>query len=197
MSFVHLLVILSVFVSIGGSTAYIRDTFKGKTKPNRISWTMWAVAPLIGTGAALSSGADPWATVKIFTAGFLPLVILLFSFLNPKSYWRLTLFDLLCGFCSVLAMLLWLVVDKPTYAILLAATGDGFAGLPTLRKAWTHPETETGITYIMGLISVLIILPSIPQWDIPNASFQVYLIGINSALIFAVYRKKMFHVQSV
>lgn len=85
MNFAHWLVVLSALISIAGSFAYIRDTLKGRSKPNRVSWGMWALAPLIGTAAALSAHADIWATVRIFLAGFLPLLVFLASFINPQS----------------------------------------------------------------------------------------------------------------
>lgn len=190
-SFVHWLVILSAFVSIGGSAAYIRDTLAGKTKPNRVSWSMWALAPLVGTAAAFSAHADVWATTRIFLAGFLPLLVFLSSFINPQSYWKLSAFDILCGVCTLLAFIIWGVVDSPRSAILLAAIGDGFASLPTIRKAWKYPETETGLTYIASFVSVLLIIPSIPKWNIENSAFQVYLLIANTFLLFAVYRKRL------
>ncbi|MBI5793981.1 hypothetical protein HZA87_02745 [Candidatus Uhrbacteria bacterium] len=191
MNFTHSLVILSVLISIAGSYAYIRDTLSGKSKPNRVSWSMWALAPLIGTAAALYAHADPWATVRIFLAGFLPLLVFLASFLNRQSYWKLTLFDVLCGACSVFALIVWAAIDSPRTAILLAAIGDGFASLPTIRKAWQFPETETGVTYIASFVGVLLIIPSIPRWDIENSAFQIYLVIANTFLLFAVYRKRL------
>lgn len=190
-TFVHWLVILSAFTSAAGSVAYIRDTISGKTKPNRVTWSMWALAPLIGTAAALYAEADIWATSRIFLAGFLPLIVFSASFVNPKSYWKLTTFDLLCGACSVLALLLWIGIDSPRLAILFAALGDGFAAIPTIRKAWKNPETETGLTYLAGFLSVVLIIPSIPKWDIENSAFQIYLLIANSFLLFSVYRKRL------
>ncbi|KKP59608.1 MAG: hypothetical protein UR53_C0001G0108 [Candidatus Magasanikbacteria bacterium GW2011_GWC2_34_16] len=188
---VHWLVIASAIISVFGSIAYIRDTFLGKTKPNRVTWFLWALAPLIGTGAALSAHADPWATTRIFLAGFLPLIILIVSFFNKKSYWKLTTFDFLCGFCSLLAIIMWAIIDSPQLAILLAAIGDGFAAIPTIRKAWTNPETETGLTFIFGLTATLLVLPSITIWNIENSAFQIYLLASNIILIFSIYRKRL------
>ena len=182
---------MSAVISIAGSVAYIRDTISGKTKPNRVTWSMWALAPLIGTAAALYAEADIWATSRIFLAGFLPLIVFSASFVNPKSYWKLTTFDLLCGACSVLALLLWIGIDSPRLAILFAALGDGFAAVPTIRKAWKNPETETGLTYLAGFIAVVLIIPSIPKWDIENSAFQIYLLIANSFLLFSVYRKRL------
>lgn len=152
---------------------------------------MWALAPLIGAGAALSANADIWATVRIFLAGFLPLLVLLASFANKQSYWKLSNFDIHCGALSLLALILWGVLESPRPAILLAATGDGFASLPTIVKAWKYPETETGITYIASFVSVALVIPSIPVWNIENASFQIYLLVANALLLFAMYRKQL------
>lgn len=196
LSFVHWLVILSVFISIGGSVAYIRDTLTGKSKPNRVSWSMWALAPLIGTAAALYAHADTWATIRIFLAGFIPLLVFIASFANPKSYWKLNTFDFLCGACSLLALIVWGIVDSPRLAILLAATGDGFAAFPTILKAWKYPETETGTIYIASFVAVLLIIPSIPVWNIENSAFQIYLLVVNTLLIFAVYRKRVLKTQA-
>ncbi len=187
----HWLVVASAVISILGASAYIRGTILGTTKPNRVTWLLWAAAPLIGTAAALSSHADIWATSRIFLAGFIPLLVFLATFANPNSYWKISTFDLLCGACSVLALVVWLVVDSPRLAILLAAIGDGFAALPTIRKAWSYPETETGLTYIASLISVLLVLPSIPKWNIENSAFQIYLLLVNILLIVSVYRKHL------
>ncbi|MBI2623324.1 MAG: hypothetical protein HYW65_01990 [Candidatus Liptonbacteria bacterium] len=194
LSFAHWLVVVSALISVLGAGAYIRDTLSGKSKPNRVSWSMWALAPLVGTAAALSAHADPWAVIRIFLAGFLPLLVFTASFLNPQSYWKLTLFDFLCGACSILALMVWGFADSPRAAILFAAIGDGFASLPTIRKAWKYPETETGLTYIASFVSVLLIIPSIPRWDIENSAFQIYLLTANTLLMLAVYRKKLFRI---
>ena len=96
---------------------------------------------------------------------------------------------MICGFFSVGALMMWLIVDSPRIAIVLVVLGEVFASLPTLKKTWKYPETETGITYIAIVISILLVLPSIPVWNIENSLFQIYLLLLNSALVFAIYRK--------
>ncbi len=187
----HWLVILSSLITIGGSIAYIRDTIKGKTKPNRVSWSMWALAGLVGTIAALTAHANLWATVRIFLAGFLPLIIFIASFLNRNSYWKLTFFDFACGLCSIVALIVLVFSSSPRISILLAVLGDSFATLPALRKVWISPETETAITYVASFVAVLLILPSIPVWNIENSAFQIYLLIANTLLLFSVYRKHL------
>jgi hypothetical protein len=197
MTFVHWLVILSALISILGSLAYIIDTIKGKSKPNRVSWLMWAVAPLIGTGAAIAAGADIWATTRIFLSGFGPLVVVIVSFFNPQSYWKLNKFDFTCGVFSVLALIIWGIADSPVVAILFAAIGDGFACLPTIFKAWKFPETESGLSFLASLLATVLILPSIQVWNIENSAFQIYLLIANAVIVFSIYRTKIFRIQKI
>ncbi len=191
MNFPHLLVILSACLIVLGSYRYIRDTLLGGTKPNRVSWFMWSLAPLIATAAAVSAGVNFWGVARIFLSGFLPLIILSATFFNKKSYWKLTFFDILCGIFSLLALVFWLYADSPRVSILLAVIADIFALLPTLHKAWKYPETETGITFSLGIVASLLVLPSIPVWDIQNSAFSIYLLIANTLLVISIYRKKL------
>ena len=161
---------------------------RGKSKPNLMTWGLWAFAPLIATGAALSANADRWATVRIFMSGFGPLLVFLAAFFVRKGYWKLSGFDYTCGALSLIALGTWIGADSPILAILLAAIADLFATLPTIRKAWKYPETETLYTYFVGLFTASIIIPAIPVWNIENAAFQIYLLIANTSLFFVVMR---------
>jgi len=191
LSFDHWLVIISSAIIMGGAYAYIRDTLKGLTKPNRVTWGMWSIAPLISAIAALSASVDPWSTVRVFLAGLLPLIIFMASFLNEKSYWKLSKFDYACGFSSLLALIVWSLAHSPSLAILFAILADIFAGIPTFKKAWSHPETETPTIFFAGLISASLIFPTLEIWDIEHAGFLMYLLFLNSAFIWAIMRKKI------
>lgn len=185
-SLAHWLVVLSAILGLSGALAYIRDIVRGKSKPNLVTWGLWAFASLIATGAALSAHADPWATVRIFMAGFGPLLIFLVGVFVPQSYWKLSKFDYACGGSSLVALFMWLGADSPRASILLAAISDVFATLPTIVKAWKYPETETVYNYFIGLFSASIVIPAIPIWNIENAAFQMYLLIANAALFIAV-----------
>ena len=189
------LVLIAVVISLVGGIAYVRDMFAGRSKPNLVSWSLWALAPLIATGAAISAGADLWATVRILVTGLVPLAIFILALFTPQSYWKLTRFDFFCGALSVVALFAWLVAGAPVLAILLAIAADLLACVPTIAKAIKNPETETATTFLMGLIASLISIPAIPVWNLENTAFQAYLIIINVVLFgviaFGKFRTKM------
>lgn len=183
LSLEHLLVILSAIIMLSGGWTYIADTLKGKTQPNRVTWGMWALAPLIGFMASLDQGADPWALVRTFLAGFLPLLVFISSFFNPTSFWKTSIFEISCGALSLLALIVWLGTEAPRSAILIAVLADLLAAVPTLVKAWKAPETENRTVFVASLTSAVLVIPSIPNWRLENCAFTIYLLIINITLI--------------
>lgn len=137
-------------IQLIGIISYVKETLKGRTKPNRVTWLMWAIAPMIATFAALSDGVS-WSVLPVFMSGFGPLLVFISSFINSNAYWKLERFDYLCGICSLLALLLWGITREPAVAIVFSIASDGFAAIPTLKKLWEHPETEIVHPFLAGL----------------------------------------------
>lgn len=182
-------VFLGAAAGLYGAYDYIRDTIKGETQPNRVTWLMWSVAPIIAAVAALSKGVG-WAALPVFMSGFGPFLVFVASWFNRKSYWKLTKFDYLCGLFSVLALVLWAITNEPMIAITFAIISDGFACLPTLIKSWKFPESETISAYVTGLFNALTSFFAIKLWGAPELAFPIYLVVANSLLIFAVAKPK-------
>ena len=189
MTFPQLLVVVSVLLMVWGAYDYLRDTLAGKTKPNRVSWSLWALAPLISLGAAFDANADVWASIRVLVGGIVPAVIFLASFINKNSYWRLGRFDWFCGGLSLAALVFWQLADSPLVAVLLATAANTLATIPTLVKAWNYPETESRLIFITSFISAILIIPAIPVWTIANSTFQIGLMLTTGALLVAIYRK--------
>lgn len=185
------LVIVGAFVQLIGISFYIKSVLRGETKPNRVSWLLWSVAPIIGTFAALSEGVR-WAVLPVFTAGFGPLLVFIFSFFNKKSYWKLERFDYICGLLSVLALILWAITKQPIIAIVLSIASDGFAAIPTLVKAWENPETESIGPYATGLFNASTSFAAIKTWNFSSYGFPLYLFIIDGLLLIASLNHKIF-----
>lgn len=180
------LVLIGAAVSLIGCLSYVRETLRGKTRPNRVSWLMWSIAPMIASAAGLASGVT-WAVLPVFMSGFGPFLILLSSFSNKSGYWKLETFDYLCGSLSLLALILWAVTHDPSVAIIFAIASDASAAVPTLKKAWQNPNTETYGPYIGGLFSVSTGFFAISSWTFAAFAFPAYLFLINIALMTSIW----------
>lgn len=184
------LVLLGALVSLLGVISYVKGTIKGDTKPNRVTWLMWSIAPLIATFAAFSTGVT-WAVLPVFMSGLGPLLVFISSFINKNAYWKLEKFDYLCGFFSLLALILWFITKQPMIAIIFAIISDFFAAIPTLIKSVKHPETESVAPYTTGLFSAVTSFFAVKIWLFPEYGFSSYLVLINIVLIISVYWQKI------
>jgi len=93
-------VVLGVLLQFIGGLSYLIDTIKGKIQPNKVSWFMWCIAPLVAFAAEISQGVGI-LSLTTFITGFVPLLVFSASFLNKKAEWKITKFDLLCGVLSL------------------------------------------------------------------------------------------------
>lgn len=177
-------IVLGALIGAAGSIAYLVDTIKGKVKPNRVSFLLWAVAPFIAFAAQIQQGVGLEALMT-FTSGFLPLTVFLASFVNKKAEWKITRFDLICGFLSVVGLVLWLITKVGNVAIFFSIVADGLAAVPTIVKAYKYPDTELAWPWIATVFGVVLTLLTIRDWSFANSGFIVYIL-LMDALIYCL-----------
>jgi hypothetical protein len=185
-----LIVLIGAVIQLVGIYFYLRETIRGKTQPNKVSWLMWSIAPFIASIAAFSDGAR-WATLPVFMAGFTALLVFIASFVNPKAYWKIEIFDYICGFCSVLALLLWGITKEPLVAIIFSIISYAFAAVPTIIKSWKYPDSESIETYFAGLFNALSSFFALKTFSISELAFPIYLVLESSLLTILVYRGRL------
>lgn len=165
---------LGTAIGAAGAVVYLRDTLRGTTQPNRVTWLLWAIAPLLAAAVALSGGAGLRA-LPTFMVGFMPLLIFIASFHNSASVWKVRRMDYACGAVSVIGTVVWLVTRNGVLAISAAIAADFLAGVPTLMKSWTHPQTETVHSYIGAVISMIVLLLTVDHWTFDVVAFPLFV----------------------
>jgi hypothetical protein len=182
-------VILGAIIAAAGSLSYLIDTLKGKVKPNRVSFLLWSLAPLIAFFAEIKQGVGIQALMT-FVVGFLPLTIFIASFVNKKAEWKLTGFDLICGALSIVGLVLWYITKSGNIAIIFSILADGLAALPTIVKSFNYPETESAWPYFASTISAILTLLTVKVWNLANIGFPLYIILI-TLVIFSLVQFKL------
>ena len=194
-NFENVIAILIIVIGVYGYVGYIRDTLKGKTKPNRVSWFVWGLAPMIGFLLSIfEGGADYKTQLPLFVSGVMPFFVLLSSFLSRNGYWKLGRLDFVCLGLSVISITFWLALASPLYSLFFAILADIFAATPTIVKCYKYPDTETGSVYIFSIICLLLGFLILKSYEPLNIYFQLYLLVVNIVLVFSVYRKKFFKI---
>ena len=168
-------VIVGAIIATIGGASYLIETLKGKVKPNRVSYFLWSLAPLIAFFAELKQGVG-LQSLMTFMVGFLPLTTFIASFVNINAEWKLTSFDVTCGALSVVGLILWSITKSGNIAIVFSILADALAALPTIVKAFNYPETEIAWPYFTATISAGLTLLTIKVWDFAVYAFPLYIL---------------------
>lgn len=184
------IIYITIVVSLVGTSFYIRDILRGKTKPNFVSWFFWMLAPFVGVFLQLKAGAG-LSALPIFMAGFIPFLVLVVSLIKGNAYWKITFFDVACGIFAFIALILWILTKNTDLSIVFAILADALASVPTLVKSYKFPETETSSVYIAGVFNNLLGLLIIKEWDFSVYSFGIWLVLLNIVLVFFIRRKRV------
>jgi len=181
-------VIIGTLIGAAGAVAYLRDTIRGRVKPNRVSFLLWSVIPMIAFLAQIKQGVGLEALMT-FSTGFLPFTVFIASFFNKQAEWKLSVFDVICGVLSVSGIILWMITRVGNIAILFSIVADALAAIPTIRKAYKYPDTEIAWPWIATVAGVILTLLTLPILTFANSGFIIYILAMNLLIyIFVQFR---------
>lgn len=182
-------VILGAVAATAGTARYVWATLTGRAQPNRVTWGCWALAPLVAFAAELQEGVG-LRSLMTFAVGFGPLLIFLASFVNQDAYWRLGAFDVACGVLSIAALAGWALTRSGVVAIVFALVADLLAGIPTVLKTWSAPQTEEPILFALSTVNAGVALLTIDEWTTAQAAFPAYIAVMGVLLTAIAYRRR-------
>ena len=171
---------IAIALSIIGYVHYLRDIFRGKTKPHAFSWIVWTLITFIVGAAQLAAGAG-WGTVHNLATGVICLVIVYAAIKNKdKDIKRI---DILLFCAALMAIPLWVFARNPVYSIILITIIDILAFLPTFRKTWHNPGSETLSSYAIAGIKYGVSLVAIATYDVATLVYPIALIAMNIGIV--------------
>lgn len=163
-------VYLAMALAAIGGYGYVRDTLRGATSPNRVTWSLWALEGVLAFGVEVQQhvGLASWMTLML---GLVPCVVVFASFKNSHSVWKIGAFDIFCGSISLAGLAFWAFVNEPTIALISFVCADQVAALPTLRKSWLAPDTESPWAFVMGCFNCAITILTLRVFTTEGALF--------------------------
>ncbi len=161
--FKSVLSIIAVALTFVGYFPYIRDTLKGKTTPHVYTWFIWAFVTAIAYGLQVSggAGAGSWVTLSIIIACFSVFIL---GLRNGKK--DITKWDTIFFILSFVALFLWLIAKQPVLSVILVSSVDMLGFVPTIRKSWNKPYSETLFLYELNTFRHGLSLLALQQYSI-------------------------------
>ena len=181
---------IAVILTFVAYIPYYRDILKGKTRPHIYSWSLWGLLTILLVALQIKGGAGA-ATWVTAAAGLLCIGVVLFSLKNGKR--DITKSDTVVAILSLLAIGFWLIADQPVISISLVIIADMLAFIPTVRKSYFDPYSETLSLYVTNALRFALAFFAIEHYTYLSTSWIVaWVIGnaLLSVLIF-VRRKQV------
>lgn len=187
----NLLGIIATFLVFVGYFPYLRDIIKGKTKPHLYSWFLWAFVTAIAFGLQFSAGAGSGSFVTLAAAIMCVAVIVLG--LLQKSKIKIIKVDTVFLILAFIALGLWLIAKQPVLSVILATIIDLLAFVPTIRKTWDNPHTETMSFYFLNALRFGLAVIALQKYNIVTTLYPVSWLITDAAfaLMLAMRRKQI------
>lgn len=163
---------------------YYRDILKGKTHPHVYSWSLWGLLTVLIVALQIKGGAGV-ATYVTATAGLLCIGVVVIGLKHGKR--DITRSDTVVATLALIAIGFWLIVDQPVVSIILVVIADLLAFIPTVRKSWHKPYSETLSLYLTNTLRFCLALFAVADytilsslwlavWVVANGLFSLMLV---------------------
>lgn len=180
------LAIFTVILVVIGYVPYVKDIFANKTKPHLYTWLIWLITQGTAT-VALIYGGGKFGSLGLIVGTVLVLVICGLSFRYGTK--NITKGDTITLFFALLAILVWWQLDNPLLAIFMVSAIDGLGYIPTVRKTWEDPSSETTFFWVvMAIVNVLTLLAN-AEHNFLTMTYSIVL-GIGNAVMVFVIKSR-------
>ncbi len=180
--------VLAAILAIVGNVPYLRDITKKRVQPHPYTWLVWTITSCIvffgQVAAGAGIGALATAASEIFT-------VIIFLFSLKYGFKDIQRIDTFCLIIALLGIIPWIFTKDPTPSVIIAVSIDLFAFVPTIRKTWKYPKTETPVLYGMNVLRHILLLFSLRTYNVATMVHSIAMIVTNSIMTGLILRKKL------
>lgn len=183
--------ILSSTITVVAFYPYISDIFLRKTKPHAYTWLVWVITQ--GTAvAALWYGGGKFATISL-AVGTLLVVFVFFLSLKYGTK-NITQGDTFVLIMALSAIVVWWQLKNPLLAVFMVSAIDGLGYIPTYRKSFVNPWTETPTLWLAMIVAGVFALLANAEYNLLTVTYIATLIVANTVLLtLLTVRRKTTH----
>lgn len=187
--------LLSVAAMLAARLTYFASIWQGKTRPHAFSWFIWGVISSIGFAAQFAEGAGAGAWARGFGAATCFLLVFISLFRGEKNITRA---DWITLAVALSAIPLWILTKTPVWSVILVCLIDTIGYLPTVRKSWSKPQSESALSYSIGSLGAFLTLLAIENYTVSTWLYPAVLVASNGAMaLFLLNRRSRLAVPPV
>ncbi len=172
--------ITATVIGVAAFVPYIKDIFLLKTRPHVSTGRGWAITQ--GTAVlGIWYGGGGWGALNLTVGTFFAVAVFLFSLKYGSK--NITKSDTAILIAAFLAILVWWQLDQPLISIIMVTVIDIIGYVPSFRKSYEEPWSETLISWILFPASNIFAMLALAEYNLLTM-FYFALITIASIGIF-------------
>ena len=169
--------VIATAIGVVAFFPYLRDTLTLKTKPHAYTWLIWAITQSTAV-VGIWYGGGGWGALNLAVGTLLVFGVFLFSFKYGTN--NITKSDTVILIAALSAIVVWWQLDKPLISIILVSVIDVFGYIPSFRKSYQEPWSETLISWVLFVVSNIFAMLALSEY---NPLTMTYLVAITLANI--------------
>jgi hypothetical protein len=179
--------IIGSILAIYYAVPYIIDIIKGKTQPHLYSWLVWTILQVVGSFAHFSDGGG-YGSLPLAVGALSCLTILLLSFKYGTK--NINRFDFICLVLSFISIYLYFIIKNPLATVILIVIADTIGFLPTMRKGFEEPYSETLSTWSISFTSNFLGLLALQRYTTVTVLYTSVLMVTNLVMFLILYFRR-------
>ena len=187
----EILAFVAAILALVGNISYLRDVWRGRVEPHPYTWFIWSIVSMTTFFGGLIKGAGIGALPTGVSEGF-TIVIFLFSLKNlfQGKVLHIRKIDTYFLVACLLGLIPWVLTKDPTISVVIVVIIDLIAFVPTLRKTWSHPQSEKPVLYETNVLRHILTLFSLQTYNIATTIHSIAMIFTNSLMTLFIKRKR-------
>lgn len=174
--------IVSALLVVASMPPYLIDIFKGKTKPERASWLIWAVLGAIALVSDYKLGVT-WSLLFIGFDVLYCVVVLMLSF--GRGAWGWTTLDKAALVIAAIGITFALIFRQPVLAIWGVIAADIAGTVLTYAKTYKDPESETTISWVLTGSAAIFSALAVGRAEFGLLLYPIYIALANFVILIA------------
>jgi hypothetical protein len=182
--------IIATVLAVIGNVSYLKDVIKDRVHPHPYTWFIWSIVSMTTFFGGLAKGAGIGALPTGVAEGF-TIVIFLFSlkYLFGGRRRHIRKIDHYFLAIALIGLIPWALTKDPTVSVIIVVLIDIVAFVPTLRKTWSHPQTEKPLLYEMNVARHALTLFSLQTYNIATTFHSIAMICTNTIMTLFIKKR--------
>lgn len=150
-----IILVLGTLLTTISFVPYIRDIIYHGVRPRLVTWLIWATLLGLMTGVSIEERQVASAVVSVVSMiGCLAVALLGWRYASRS----ITGLEKLTLAVAGMAIVFWLLFDRPLVVLIAALVADLVAYIPTFIHGWNDPDEESWQSYAIGAVGELLVL---------------------------------------